>query len=103
MNIWALDKHQDIRHVLLLLETQLGEKAFVIDTETACDPRSVFLRHHSDVGVHAWLHTLGQEPGCYAVHLEYPYAVETQENVSLPALVQMLAVHFDVALIHPLP
>jgi len=103
MNIWALDKHQDIRHVLLLLTEQLGENAFVIDPETSRDPRTVYLLHREDAGVRAWLHILGQEPGCYGVHLEYPNSSEIHENLPLAELVAQLAVHFDVANIQPLP
>lgn len=103
MNIWALDKHQDIRHVLLLLQAQLGDAAFAVDASTSQDPQAVFLRHPGEAGVHAWLFTLGQAPGRYGVHLEYPNATETYESLALPALVAVLAVHFDVACIAPLP
>ncbi|GAB3375511.1 hypothetical protein [Azotobacter armeniacus] len=103
MNIWALDKHQDIRHVLLLLSEQLGPGAFIIDAATSLDPRAVYLVHREEAGVRAWLYTLGQNPGHYGVHLEYPHATDTYENLALPELVAMLAVHFDVPTIQPLP
>lgn len=103
MNIWALDKHQDIRGVLLLLSEQLGPDAFVIDPDTTQDPRSVWLKHRSDEGVCAWLFTLGQHPGRYGLHLEYPNASDTYEGLPLSSLTAILAVHFDVAVIHPLP
>lgn len=103
MNIWALDKHQDIRHVLLLLQEQLGDDAFVIDPSGSLDPRTVFLRHRRDEGVHCWLYTLGQEPGRYGVHLEYPHATDTHERLRLASLAAILAVHFDVPVIRPLP
>lgn len=103
MNIWALDKHQDIRHVLLLLSEQLGPDAFVIDATTSLDPRAVYLLHREEPGVRAWLYTLGQSPDRYGVHLEYPNSTDTHENVLLSELVAMLAVHFDVPTIRPLP
>ncbi|MBB3102006.1 hypothetical protein [Azomonas macrocytogenes] len=103
MNIWALDKHQDIRHVLLLLHEQLGPDAFVVDATTSLDSRAIYLRHRTDEGVRAWLYTLGQNSGHYGVHLEYPNSTDPHENVPLSALVEMLAVHFDVAIIQPLP
>ncbi|ACO78449.1 hypothetical protein AvCA_22580 [Azotobacter vinelandii CA] len=104
MNIWALqDKHQDIRHVLLLLSEQLGPDAFVIDATTSLDPRAIYLQHREEPGVRAWLYTLGQSPGRYGVHLEYPNSTDTHENVPLAELVAMLAVHFDVPTIQPLP
>ncbi len=103
MNIWALDKHQDIRHVLLMLQEQLGADAFVIDPVASTDPRAVFLRHPREPGAHAWLFTLGQAPQRYGVHLAYPFASETREDLSLSSLVAVLAVHFDVPVIAPLP
>ncbi|WP_349571356.1 hypothetical protein [Azotobacter salinestris] len=103
MNIWALDKHQDIRHVLLLLSEQLGPDAFGIDAMTSLDPRAIYLLHREEPGVRAWLYTLGQSPDRYGVHLEYPNSTDTHENVPLSELVAMLAVHFDVPTIRPLP
>lgn len=103
MNIWALDRHQDIRHVLLLLHQQLGPEAFVIDAATPAEPQAIYLQHPGEAGVRAWLHTLGQGPGRYGVHLEYPQTSDTRENLSLAELVAILAVHFDVPVIHPLP
>ncbi len=103
MNIWALDKDQSIRHVLLLLSEQLGPDAFVVDATTSANARSVYLWHRTDAGVRVWLHTLGQTEGRYGVHLEYPNSVDLHDNVTLASLVEMLAVHFDVSIIQPLP
>ncbi|MFC3606476.1 hypothetical protein [Stutzerimonas tarimensis] len=103
MNIWALDKHQDIRHVLLLLAEQLGPDAFTLDLEASRDPCAVFLQHRAEQGVRAWLHVLGQAPGRYGLHLEYPATSETFDNLGLSSLVGVLAVHFDVSEIQPLP
>lgn len=103
MNVWALNKHQDIRHVLLLLFEQLGADAFLIDPLTSLDPRAVYLLHRADAGVRAWLYTLGQAAGRYGVHLEYPHASDTHENLGLKALADVLAVHFDVPVVRPLP
>lgn len=107
-NIWALDKHQSIRHLLLLLRAQLGEGAFVLDTDTTCDRRAVFLHHPQDPALRAYLYTLGQEDGRYGVHLEYPpqasaTLLEADEHLQLPAVVALLAAHFDVARVTPLP
>ncbi len=103
MNIWALDRHQDIRHVLLLLAAQLGDGAFMVDAETPADSRAVYLCHPEEPGVRVWLYLLGQSGQRYGVHLEYPQSVEFHEDVSLETLVEMLAVHFDVPVIQPLP
>lgn len=103
MNIWALNKHQDIRHVLLLLTAQLGSDAFVIDAQTSADPRALYLLHPNEPEMRVWLHILGQTEGCYGVHLEYPASVDIHDGLSLPELVAVLAGHFDIAEIQPLP
>ncbi len=102
-NIWALAKHQQIKHLLLLLVEQLGSEAFAIDTVTPVDARAIYLQHREDAAIRAYVYTVGQQPERYGVHFEFPDSVEPHENVALAALVDMLAVHFDVAVIRPLP
>lgn len=103
MNIWALNKHQDIRHVLLLLTAQLGGEAFVIDAHTSSDPRTLYLVHPKEPELRVWLHTLGQTEGHYGVHLEYPASMDIHDHLSLSELVALLADYFDVFEIQPLP
>jgi hypothetical protein len=102
-NIWALAKHPGIKHLLLLLSEQLGGTAFIIEHAAPADARAVYLRHRELESVRAYIFTLGQQPGRYGVHLEYPESVVPHENVSLSTIVGMLAVHFDIAVIHSLP
>ncbi len=102
-NIWAIAKHPDIKHLLLLLAEQLGSDSFVIDHAVAVDDRAIYLAHRKAKLVRAYVYTLGQQTGRYGVHLEFPESVEPHENVSLASLVGMLSVHFDIAIIHPLP
>jgi len=102
-NIWAIAKHSDIKHLLLLLTEQLGSDGFVIDHATAVDDRAIYLQHRDAEQVRAYIYTLGQKAGRYGVHLEFPESVEPHENLSLASLVAMLSVHFDIAVIHPLP
>lgn len=109
MNIWAMDKDQGIRHLLLMLTTQLGEGAFVVDEQTPCDPGAVFIHHAEDHALRAYLYTLGQEAGRYGIDLEYPptsptaVLFEAKEDQPLEAVVESLAVHFDIPVITPLP
>ena len=105
VNIWALDKHQDILHVLLLLTEQLGPDAFVVDTESQQDARAVYLLHPSDPHLRIWLNTLGQPPEHYGVHIEHldEDNFDNYESLSLTTLADLLAVELDVAQIRPLP
>ncbi|MAD43474.1 MAG: hypothetical protein CMI02_08450 [Oceanospirillaceae bacterium] len=108
-NIWSLDKDQSIKHVLLLLVEQLGQDAFSIEDRIETDRCAIYLRQPDEPDVRAYLYTLGQDEEHYGVHLEYPLLSEANpvydafENVSLPSLAEILAVHFGVAEILPLP
>ncbi|WP_221796042.1 hypothetical protein [Oceanobacter mangrovi] len=107
-NIWAMAKHQSIRHLLLLLEERLGG-AFLVDQRIETDCRAIYICELQDPSMRAYLYTLGQTDGRYGVHLEYPDSSEANqifdayENQSLESLVHILAVHLDVDEVLPLP
>ncbi|MFK4751758.1 MULTISPECIES: hypothetical protein [Oceanospirillaceae] len=109
LNIWAMDKDQGIKHLLLLLTEQLGADAFAIDERINTDLRAIYICDLDEPGIRAYLYTLGQTQGRYGVHLEYPESSEVNpvydafENLTLPSLVSILAVHLDVDEIQPLP
>ena len=109
LNIWALDKDQSIKHLLLLLAEQLDRDALALDERILTDARALYLCDTDDGELRAYLFTLAQCPGKYGVHLEYPESSEVNpvydafENLSLAALVDLLALHFDLHEIRPLP
>ena len=105
VNIWALDKHPDILHVLLLLTEQLGPHAFVLDTDTPQDARAIYLLHPHDPNIRIWLNTLGQPHEHYGLHVEHLDADEYDnfESLSLTRLVDQLAVVLEVPVVVPLP
>ena len=105
LNIWALDKHPDILHVLLLLTEQLGADAFVVDTETPQDPRAIYLLHPHDPEIRIWLNTLGQQNEHYGLHIEHLEDDEYDnfESLSLTRLVDQLSVVLEVPVVVPLP
>jgi hypothetical protein len=104
MNIWALEKDESIKLLLLLLTEQLGQNNFLIDESQELDPRAIRLLKADEQGISAYLYTYGQEPEHYGVHLELPVLVERSrsddmeihEGIHLERLVDMLCVHFDV-------
>jgi len=102
MNIWALDKHERIKHLLLLLQNHLGGQNFVLDQVANLDTQAVYLSHPKEPGIRAYLYTLGQEPTRCGLHLEYPESVtnasliDAYENLTVISLLNILAVHFDV-------
>lgn len=103
MNIWALEKDQSIKHLLLRLQSHLGAMQFVIEDQKGIHSRSVFLQHIYYTGLRAYIYTLAQQPNRYGIHLEYPdlategNIIGVYENITLKSLVDMLAVHFDIA------
>ena len=105
MNIWALNKDDSVRQALVLLQNHLGMDSFVVEASDELHPCAVFLQHRNDPAFRAYLYTLGQVDQRYAVHLEYPEdmtnvnLIDAYENLSMRALVDILAVHFEVALI----
>ncbi|MGB1091875.1 MAG: hypothetical protein ACPGYX_07110 [Oceanobacter sp.] len=108
-NIWAMEKDQSIKHLLLLLTEQLGKDSFLIDSRIVTDDRAVYLCQADEIEMRAYLYTLGQDEGHYGVHLEYPESSEANpiydafENLTLRGLVDLLAIHFDIDEIQPLP
>lgn len=108
LNVWALDKDQSIKQVLIRLQSHLGKNEFIIEDSSQLDNRAVFLQHRNDPEYRVYLYTLGQAENRYAIHLEYPGSmsnvktIDAYENLSLRALVDILAVHFDIAEIQEL-
>lgn len=104
MNIWALDKDESIKLLLLLLSQQLGASNFVIDDRQDLDPRAVRLLKADKKGISAYLYTYGQDSDTYGVHLELPVHrernrsndIEIFEGISIERLVDILCVHFDL-------
>lgn len=105
INIWAIEKHQRIRQALVLLATHLGESHFIVDTDTQAADTGIYLRHKDDAKYRAYLYTTGQDENRYGLHLEFPDTqstiapMETYENITLRSLVDILSVHFDIAVI----
>ena len=105
MNIWTIDKDQRIRHLLVMLSTHLGESHFVIEDDPSCVASGIYLRHPTDPDYRAYLYTTGQNDDRYGVHLEFPDTMttiapmETYENITLRSVVDILSVHFEIAVI----
>ena len=102
MNIWALDKDNSIKHLLLLLEQDAGADAFILCDAEQLHPKSIRLGTHEGPAT-AYLYTYGQTEGHYGLHLEYPYNQELNtseqedmyEDLTYDAVLKILTVHFD--------
>jgi hypothetical protein len=104
MNIWALEKDESIKLVLLLLTQRLGPGSFAIAEKQELDPRAIRLAKADEPAISAYLYTYGQEEGAYAVHLELPAhdeldisnVLEIYEGLGFERLLDILCVHFDL-------
>lgn len=101
MNVWALDKDNSIKHLLLMLSHEIGNHAYyLIDTETL-HHQSVRIGSSSSEGS-AYIYTYAQETEHYGLHLEYPnnnqLSLSNQEDIyedlDYKSLLEMLKVHF---------
>jgi len=101
VNIWALDKDNTIKHLLLMLSHELGTHAFyLIDTETLHHKSVRIGSSHSEGS--AYIYTYAQAEERYGVHLEYPFHTELNlsdqeemyDDLDYKSLLEMLKVHF---------
>lgn len=104
MNAWALNKHDSIKLLVLLLQQRLGADMFALSPYQGLGSRAIRLASADDPRITAYLFSYGQAEGRYGLHLEYPQAsgpdlgssLDVFENQAIDALVGMLQVHFGV-------
>ena len=107
MNLWALEKQQSLKHLLILLHHEFGEHSFVIDGNQACDQNSIYLVHINEPTTRAYIFIHGQDKDCYGVHLEHPATpdrgpiLEPFERLSVQALIDTLSIHLELIPIKP--
>jgi hypothetical protein len=104
MNVWALDKDNAIRRLLLILSDRFGSDAFAISGQWEKEVNAVGIYRPGEESLCAYLFTYGQETGRYGLHLEYPgvngFSTSTQmiEGIGLNHLIELLQAHFDIEL-----
>ena len=104
MNIWALNKDDSIRHLLLMLEDELGDDAFCIVDNVDDDFRATRLVNPVDSCISVYVYTYGQEDERYGAHIEYPDLSETKssdtleiyDNLSFLTLVDLLKAELNI-------
>lgn len=102
MNVWALNKDNAIRRLLLALADRFDPAALALSERWANDPRAVGICQPGAESLLAYIFTYGQEDGRYGLHLEYPGASDlgasTQmvEGIALEQVIGLLAAHFDL-------
>ena len=101
VNPWALDKHDSIKHLVLLLAHEPGFERLDITADAELDERAVRLRF-SGAETSAYVYTYGQQQQHYGVHLEYPELTDNlslqdviHENLVYERLLNVLSMHLE--------
>lgn len=106
MNIWAIDKDESIKLLLLLLTQELGANSFAVAENLKLDPRSVRLHKTGEPLICTYIYTYGESAEKYGIHLEFPFhdeadissSMDIYEGVSFDRLVDLLRTHFNLTL-----
>jgi hypothetical protein len=118
MNIWSLNKHNNIKVLLIKMQLQIGIESFCIaetETETgitdnreggeqARDHLSVVLVHPDQPEVRAYIRTYEASDDLYDIHLEYPRFIENKQindmlvfnELNAQQILNTLVTHFNV-------
>jgi hypothetical protein len=83
-NLWGLKKDISIKHLLLLLQQDMGKDGFTLISADQLDNYSIRLGSTLTTAT-AYLYTYGQRADRYGLDLEYPVNVErdiTQQEQS---------------------
>lgn len=80
INIWSLDKEQNIKALLLLLILQVGSERFSIDNKPLPSSaiRITSLEEKPEVAV--YIYTYAQPKGQFGIDLEYPILIEKEAD-----------------------
>jgi len=104
MNIWSLQKHDNIKLLLISLQMQIGKQYIRVPEKNEKDYLSVILEKSDEPDIRAYVSTCEQAEEVYDIHLEYPRLAENgfKENfviyneLSLQQIIDTLITHFDV-------
>jgi hypothetical protein len=78
-NLWGLKKDISIKHLLLLLQQDMGKDGFILLSADKLDAYAIRLgAAHTEAT--AYLYTYGQRADRYGLDLEYP--VNAERNIS---------------------
>jgi len=114
MNIWTLNKHKNIKILLIKMQMQMGIENFRLadngiyhnseSSEAMQDYLSVVLVHPDQPEVRAYIRTYKDADDLYDIHLEYPWFIENEkvndllvyDELNGQQILNTLATHFNV-------
>lgn len=99
MNVWAIDKDVNLKHVLLELVHRYGENTFGLEaSETHFQAVEIFLR--TQPSLRAYIFTFSQARDRYGIDLFFPMSqseiVGENEELTFEHLLTIIETHFNV-------
>lgn len=102
MNIWAADKTDDIKTMLINLASELEHGQFCIDLSDQWGKTGVYISRKDAPDLRAYVYTTGQDAKCFGIDLEYPSQnnpnnlLQSHENVTYAFLKDVLCTHLNL-------
>lgn len=98
MNVWAIDKDQRLKVLLIELVHRYGENAiFLNNAEQHKQAIEIFTPEQPKL--RAYIYTFGQQNGCYGIDLKYPIATHNiigeHEELHLEQILSILESHLE--------
>ena len=96
MNVWAIDKDQPLKLLLLELVHRFGENALGLNTQEQYF-KAIELCTLTDPKLAAYVFTFAQSPGRYGIDLKYPIPAHNiigeNENLTLEQTLAIIQTH----------
>lgn len=96
MNVWAINKDQSLKILLLELVHRYGENTLAL-REREQHFQAIELCTLNDPSLSAYIYTFGQNAGLYGIDLKYPIPahniVGENENLNLDQIIEIISTH----------
>lgn len=106
MNIWAVNKDNTIKSLLIQLANFISDDQYKIICRPEDDLRSVRLAQTDNSNTELYIYSYGQQEDHYGVHIEFPNLIETNysdtleihENLSFEQVLNLIVINLGVKL-----
>jgi hypothetical protein len=99
MNVWAINKDQWLKVLLIELVHRYGENTLMFDTRVQ-HFQAIELFTAKQTNLRAYIYTFGQSKGHYGIDLKYPIATHNiigeHEEQRLEQIIAILETHLDL-------
>ena len=96
MNVWAINKDQSLKLLLLELVHRYGENTLAL-MEREQHFQAFELCKLNDPSLSAYIYTFGQNAGLYGIDLKYPIPahniVGENENLTFDQIIEIISTH----------